>query len=105
MLRFGIVVLIYRSVVACSIAFANHRLYLGVQEVLEEIEEDRRRLKSENATEGPSEIAEDEEDAVLVTCKDERMCQQLQEVVHHGSQKVHLFSSFIPAVVHAVPLI
>lgn len=63
---------------------------MGIQDVLEEIEEDRRRLKSENATEGPSEIAEDEEDAVLVTCKDERMCQQLQEVMHHGPQKVNL---------------
>lgn len=59
--------------------------------MLEEIEEDRRRLKIEKETEGPSELTRDEEeDAVLVACKDERMCQQLQDVVRHGPQKVNL---------------
>jgi DNA excision repair protein ERCC-4 len=59
--------------------------------VLEEIEEERQRLKLEKAEEGPSEIrGEEEEDAVLVACKDERMCLQLQEVVRHGPQKVNL---------------
>jgi hypothetical protein len=46
--------------------------------VLEEIEEERQRLKLEKAEEGPSEIrGEEEEDAVLVACKD-------------GPQKVNL---------------
>lgn len=58
--------------------------------MLEEIEEERRRLKIEKEIEGPSTIAGDEEeDAVLVACKDERMCQQLQDVVRHGPQKVN----------------
>jgi len=70
---------------------------LRVQEVLEEIEEERRRLKIEKTAEGPSELTEDEEeDAVLVACKDERMCQQLQEVVRHGPQKVNLTLLLLP---------
>lgn len=69
--------------------------------MLEEIEEERQMLKLEKATEGPSEIAgEDEEDAVLVACKDERMCQQLQEVVRHGSQKVNLILGLLRSILY-----
>ncbi|KAG0565454.1 hypothetical protein KC19_8G191500 [Ceratodon purpureus] len=62
-----------------------------LREVLEEIEEERQRLKLERATEGPSETTrKEEEDAVVIACKDERMCLQLQQVVLHGTQEVNL---------------
>ena len=71
--------------------------------MLEEIEDERQRLKTEKATEGPSEITgEKEEDAVLVACKDERMCLQLQEVVRHGPQKVNLTLGLLSIVAYTV---
>lgn len=68
--------------------------------MLEEIEEERQRSKAEKAIEGSSECAGEEvEDVVLVACKDERMCLQLQEVVHYGPEKVMTtvdFTYFMP---------
>ena len=73
--------------------------------MLEKIEEDRQRLRLEKTSEGPSETrGEEDDDAVLVACKDEYMCLQLQDVVRHGPQKVNLApSSFLfPITSHVV---
>jgi DNA excision repair protein ERCC-4 len=54
------------------------------QEVLEEIEEERQSLKPEGSQNAWGEGGA----AVLVACKDERMCLQLQDVLARGPQKL-----------------
>lgn len=61
-----------------------------MQEVLEEIEEERQTHASsreELLVEGDEEYS----GIVLVACKDERSCMQLEDVINNGPQKVSYF--------------
>jgi hypothetical protein len=70
------------------------------QEVLEEIEEERQGLKPEGSQNAWGEGGA----AVLVACKDDRMCLQLQDVLARGPQKVRLFT-FVCLLVHPLWLL
>ncbi|KAK4843496.1 hypothetical protein QYF36_008846 [Acer negundo] len=58
-----------------------------LREVLEEIEEERQKQAS-SGEELPIETQESDNSIVLVACKDERSCMQLQDCIMNGSQKV-----------------
>ncbi|KAL5750805.1 hypothetical protein ACOSP7_025408 [Xanthoceras sorbifolium] len=58
-----------------------------LREVLEEIEEDRQKQAS-SGEEHLLENGESDNSIVLVACKDERSCMQLQDCIMNGSQKV-----------------
>lgn len=45
---------------------------------------------------------EDDSGIVLVACRDERSCMQLEECITNGPQKVFFFASFIKCLVHYV---
>ncbi|XP_065856761.1 DNA repair endonuclease UVH1 isoform X1 [Euphorbia lathyris] len=55
-----------------------------LREILEEIEEERQKHREENLVE----IGEDDNGIVLVACKDERSCMQLEDFITNGPQKV-----------------
>lgn len=64
-----------------------------MQDILEEIAEERQKqtlLKEENLTEAE----EDDNVLVLVACKDERSCLQLEDCIMNSSQKVFFFTLF-----------
>jgi hypothetical protein len=64
-------------------------LLFGLQEVLEEIEEERQKFNVTGVTAELSQNAWGEGGGpVLVACKDERMCMQLQDIISHGPQEV-----------------
>lgn len=60
-----------------------------LQEVLEEIRDER---EKEALPAGESVVESEQEDSgiVLVACKDERSCMQLEDFITHGAQKVFL---------------
>lgn len=58
-----------------------------LQEVLEEIEEERQRQAS-SRKEFLLEGEENDHSIVLVACKDECSCMQLEDCIRNGSQKV-----------------
>ena len=63
-----------------------------MQEVLEEIEGERQKQREEFQVEGE----ENDSGIVLVACKDERSCMQLEECILNSTQKVFpTFSSYV----------
>ena len=68
--------------------------FILLQEVLEEIEEERRKqaLTREELLVGGE---EDDNGIVLVACKDERSCMQLEECIMNGQQKVCFSPPFL----------
>ena len=63
-----------------------------LQEVLEEIEGERQKHREELLVEGE----ENDSGIVLVACKDERSCMQLEECILNSPQKVFpTFSSYV----------
>lgn len=58
-----------------------------LQEILEEIEEERQK-QALSREEGLVEAEEDDSGIVLVVCKDELSCMQLEECILNGPQKV-----------------
>lgn len=58
-----------------------------MQELLEEIEEERRK-ETQSTGQPMPEGAGDNSDIVLVACKDERSCLQLEECISKGQHQV-----------------
>lgn len=73
-----------------------------MQEVLEEIEEERKQAFPR----GEHLVEEDDDDSgiVLVACKDERSCMQLEDFITNGPHKVFLisFSKFVSFGLHCI---
>lgn len=62
-------------------------LYISLQELLQELSEEQRKVDGENV----QHVHEDESNEsgiVLVACKDERSCLQLQECISKGPHQV-----------------
>lgn len=63
--------------------------------MLEEIEEERQKFNATGVTADLSQNAWGEGGgSVLVACKDERMCMQLQDIISHGPQEVATLCMF-----------
>lgn len=72
-----------------------------MQEVLEEIEEERQQAFPRERL-----VEEDDDDSgiVLVACKDERSCMQLEDFITNGRHKVFLISlsKFVSLGLHCI---
>ncbi|ONK80436.1 uncharacterized protein A4U43_C01F17700 [Asparagus officinalis] len=60
----------------------------GLRELLEEIEEERHKEVLSRQEQDMVENVEDNTDIVLVACKDERSCLQLEDCISKGPHKV-----------------
>lgn len=63
-----------------------------MQELLEEIEEERRKDIQPKEGETVAEDAGDLSEIVLVACKDERSCMQLEDCISRSPQQVLLWN-------------
>lgn len=65
-----------------------------LQELLEEIEEERQREALSREEQIAADDIEDKTDIVLLACKDERSCLQLQDCIFNGPQKVYVYTLY-----------
>lgn len=66
------------------------KIFKLFQEILEEIEEERQKRALSSEGEFTVEDAGDDSGIVLVACKDERACMQLEDCIMMGPQKVNV---------------